>query len=109
MAVTSTTVPLVQQGARSTSPCSATSNGPRCCDSGRPLFIDPISGQTVCSCQYDLINYQRLAGMAAGGSGMPLSMYSTPYSAETMAAYFPALGGDQPFYSNPVSRKKYNV
>ena len=47
--------------------------------------------------------------MAAGGSGMPLSMYSTPYSAETMAAYFPALGGDQPFYSNPVSRKKYNV
>ena len=41
--------------------------------------------------------------MAAGGAGMPLSMYSTPYSAETMAAYFPALGGDQPFYPNPVS------
>lgn len=40
-----------------------------------------------------------------GGPGMPLSMYSTPYSAETMAAYFPALGGgDQPqFYPNPVS------
>lgn len=107
MAVTSTTVP---PGARSASPCSATSNGPpnsRCCDTGRPLFTDPITGQTVCSCQYDqsIINYQRLAsGMGVGGApGMPLSMYSTPYSAETMAAYFPALGGDQPFYPNPVS------
>lgn len=40
-----------------------------------------------------------------GGPGMPLAMYSTPYTAETMAAYFPALGGgDQPpFYPNPVS------
>ena len=110
MAVTSSTT--VPPGARSTSPCSATSNGPpngnsRCCDTGRPLFTDPITGQTVCSCQYDLINYQRLAsvGMAGGGGpGMPLSMYSTPYSAETMAAYFPALGGDQPpFYTNAVS------
>lgn len=109
MTVTSTTVP---PGARSASPCSATSNGPpnsRCCDTGRPLFTDPITGQTVCSCQYDqsIINYQRLAsGMGVGaGPGMPLSMYSTPYSAETMAAYFPALGGgDQPqFYPNPVS------
>lgn len=109
MAVTSTTVP---PGARSASPCSATSNGPpnsRCCDTGRPLFTDPITGQTVCSCQYDqsIINYQRLAsGMGVGGGpGMPLSMYSSPYSAETMAAYFPALGGgDQPpFYPNPVS------
>lgn len=106
MAVTSTTVP---PGARSASPCSATSNGPpnsRCCDTGRPLFTDPITGQTVCSCQYDqsIINYQRLAS-GMGAPGMPLSMYSTPYSAETMAAYFPALGGgDQPpFYPNPVS------
>jgi hypothetical protein len=38
-----------------------------------------------------------------GAPGMPLSMYSTPYSPEAMAAYFPALGGDQPFYPNPVS------
>lgn len=113
MAVTTTTVP---PGARSTSPCSATSGGPptsgsgsgRCCDTGRPIFTDPISGQTVCSCQYDLINYQRLAsaGIATGPGGVPLSMYSAPYSPETMAAYFPAIGADQaPFYANPaVSR-----
>jgi hypothetical protein len=42
--------------------------------------------------------------MGVGGApGMPLSMYSAPYSAETMAAYFPALGGGDQFYPNPVS------
>jgi hypothetical protein len=101
----STTIP---PGARSSSPCSATSGPPnsRCCDTGRPIFTDPISGQTICSCQYDLISYQRLASAgiaAAGPGGMPLSMYSAPYP-EGMAAYFPALGADQaPFYPNPVS------
>ncbi|KAE8748262.1 mirror [Frankliniella occidentalis] len=74
--------------------------GGRCCDTGRPIFTDPITGQTVCSCQYDLLSYQRLA---SAGAGLPLSMYSAPYP-EGMAAYFPALGADQPpFYSTPVS------
>ncbi|KAG5678304.1 hypothetical protein PVAND_007991 [Polypedilum vanderplanki] len=95
----------VPPGARSSSPCSATSNGPpssRCCDTGRPLFTDPITGQTVCSCQYDqsIINYQRLAS----GIAPTLPMYSAPYSAETMAAYFPALSSEQPpFYPNPAA------
>lgn len=75
----------------------------RCCDTGRPIFQDPITGQTVCSCQYELLNYQRLA------SGVPLSMYSAPYpdaaAAAGMAAYFPALAADQPpFYANTVRR-----
>ncbi|XP_058066446.1 homeobox protein araucan [Anopheles bellator] len=108
MAVTTTVPP----SARSSSPCSATSGPPtsgpaggRCCDTGRPIFTDPISGQTVCSCQYDLINYQRLASAGIGGpGGVPLSMYSAPYSPETMAAYFPAIGADQPpFYANPAA------
>lgn len=75
----------------------------RCCDTGRPLFTDPITGQSVCSCQYELLGYQRLAG---GVPGLPaLSMYSAPYP-EGMAAYFPALGADQaPFYSPTVSKK----
>lgn len=87
--------------ARSSSPAAA---APRCCDTGRPIFHDPITGQTVCSCQYEFLNYQRLA------SGVPLSMYSAPYSdaaaatAAGMAAYFPALAADQPpFYPNAVS------
>lgn len=73
----------------------------RCCDTGRPIFTDPITGQSVCSCQYELLGYQRLAG---GVPGIPaLSMYSAPYP-EGMAAYFPALGADQaPFYTSTVS------
>lgn len=83
----------------------STSPGSRCCDTGRPIFTDPISGQTICSCQYDLLNYQRLA--AGGGPGLPLSMYSAPYP-EGMAAYFPALGADQaPFYSSAVSHTRF--
>lgn len=72
----------------------------RCCDTGRPLFTDPITGQSVCSCQYELLGYQRLAGSVPG---LPaLSMYSAPYP-EGMAAYFPALGADQaPFYTPTV-------
>lgn len=82
-------------------PPSAASPPPgRCCDTGRPLFTDPLTGQTVCSCQYDLLSYQRLAG----ASSLPaLSVYSAPYP-EGMAAYFPALGADQPaFYTSAVS------
>ncbi|OWR42767.1 putative iroquois-class homeodomain protein irx [Danaus plexippus plexippus] len=83
--------------ARSGSPAAA-----RCCDTGRPIFQDPITGQTVCSCQYEFLNYQRLA------SGVPLSMYSAPYpdaaAAAGMAAYFPALAADQPpFYTNTAA------
>lgn len=79
----------------------------RCCDTGRPLFTDPLTGQTVCSCQYDLLSYQRLASAgvaAAGAAGIPaLSMYSAPYT-DGMSAYFPALGADQaPFYTSTVS------
>lgn len=78
--------------------------GTRCCDTGRPIFTDPITGQTVCSCQYELLgNYQRLGALPTAA----LSMYSTPYAAaasEAMAAYFPGLGGEQaPFYSPKVS------
>ncbi|XP_044587249.1 iroquois-class homeodomain protein IRX-6 isoform X2 [Cotesia glomerata] len=77
----------------------------RCCDTGRPIFTDPVTGQSICSCQYELLGagYQRLGGITPAA----LSMYSTPYAAaaaavasEGMAAYFPALGAEQtPFYS----------
>ncbi|KAJ8665140.1 hypothetical protein QAD02_006802 [Eretmocerus hayati] len=76
----------------------------RCCDTGRPIFTDPITGQTVCSCQYELLGgYQRLGGLPTAA----LSMYSAPYAAaaaaaasEGMAAYFPGLGAEQgPFYT----------
>ncbi|XP_039286002.1 homeobox protein araucan isoform X2 [Nilaparvata lugens] len=73
---------------------------PRCCDTGRPLF-DPLTGQTICSCQYDLLGYQRLA--ASSAAALPgLGMYSAPYH-EGMAAYLPGLGAEQsPFYASPA-------
>lgn len=103
MAVTSTIPP----GARSSSPCSAASGPPnRCCDSGRPLFTDPSTGQTVCSCQHEqMLNYQRLAQASLiGHGGMQLSMYNSAY-AEGLptAAYLPGVGADQShFYPNLV-------
>lgn len=59
------------------------SNPPHCCESGRPVLTDPITGQTVCSCQYDahLLNYQRLAA-----SGLPLGMYGPAAAAAYGAA-----------------------
>ncbi|XP_065161269.1 homeobox protein caupolican [Atheta coriaria] len=96
MAVTSSAPPPATAG----SP-PPNSTGQRCCDTGRPIFTDPITGQSVCSCQYELLGYQRLAG---GVPGIPaLSMYSSPYP-EGMAAYFPALGADQaPFYTSTAA------
>ncbi|GAB6032490.1 hypothetical protein CHUAL_011383 [Chamberlinius hualienensis] len=91
---------------------TATSSTP-CCDSGRMILTDPLTGQTVCSCQYDstsvaatqqhqaqqqLLNYQRLA--AASTHGLPINMYGTvPYT--TDPAYLPvgaALTEQSAFY-----------
>ncbi|XP_017016427.1 iroquois-class homeodomain protein IRX-6 isoform X1 [Drosophila kikkawai] len=69
-------------------------SGNRCCDTGRTIYTDPVSGQTICSCQYDMLNYQRLA--AAGG--VPLGVYP-----EGMSAYLSGIAADQPpFYANPA-------
>ena len=81
--------------------------GGRCCDTGRPIYTDPLTGHTVCSCQYELLGgYQRLGGIPTAA----LSMYSAPYAAaaaaaasEGMAAYFPGLAEQGPFYTPTVS------
>lgn len=109
MAVTSAVVRPPGSPTASVSPSHAPpSGGGRCCDTGRPIFTDPITGQTVCSCQYELLGgYQRLGALPTAA----LSMYSAPYAAaaaaaasEGMAAYFPGLGADQaPFYTPTVS------
>ncbi|XP_011494846.1 PREDICTED: homeobox protein caupolican isoform X2 [Ceratosolen solmsi marchali] len=105
-----TAVASVSPASQSGGPQTATqaaSSGPgpgRCCDTGRPIFTDPLTGQTVCSCQYELLGgYQRLGALPTAA----LSMYSAPYAAaaaaaasEGMAAYFPGLGAEQaPFYT----------
>ena len=116
MAVTSAVVRPPGSPTTSVSPSQGhpppTTGGPaptgRCCDTGRPIFTDPLTGQTVCSCQYELLGgYQRLGALPTAA----LSMYSAPYAAaaaaaasEGMAAYFPSLGAEQaPFYTPTVS------
>lgn len=110
MAVTTSIPP----GARSSSPCSAASGPPapqRCCDSGRPLFKDPTTGQTICSCQHEqMLNYQRIAQASLmGHSGMQLSMYNSAYAdGLPTAAYLPGVGAEQShFYPNLVSLFNY--
>ncbi|XP_064466912.1 homeobox protein araucan-like isoform X1 [Ornithodoros turicata] len=65
---------------------SAPAAGTPCCESGRPVLTDPITGQTVCSCQYDaqLLNYQRLAA-----SGLPINMYGTAAYAAGEQGFLP--------------------
>lgn len=90
---------MVSTGLGGPSPVAAPATGPLsgpphhvCCETGRPVLADPLTGQTVCSCQYDaqLLNYQRLAA-----SGLPLNMYGTAAAAAAAAAA--AYGGEQGF------------
>lgn len=74
-----------------------------CCENGRPIMTDPVSGQTVCSCQYDSA---RLA--LSGYSRLPsASVYGTPYPSSDQNPY-PSIGVDSSaFYSPLVSTTKY--
>lgn len=67
-----------------------------CCESGRAMVTDPVTGQAVFSCQqcdsHSLV-YPRL------GSSVPTSPYA-PYSDQS----YPAVGMESPtFYSSLVS------
>lgn len=69
----------------------------QCCENGRPIMTDPVSGQTVCSCQYDSA---RLALSASYSRGV----YGTAYPSNDQNPY-PSIGMDSSaFYSPLVSR-----
>ncbi|XP_069701194.1 homeobox protein araucan isoform X2 [Periplaneta americana] len=77
-------------------PSSATS----CCENGRPIMTDPVSGQTVCSCQYDsarlaLSSYPRLSTSGVG-------VYGTPYPSTDQNPY-PSIGVDSSAFYSPLS------
>lgn len=86
--------PLSGGAAAPTTPAGGTgpSGGQPCCESGRPVLTDPLTGQTVCSCQYDaqLLGYQRLAGLP----GINAAVYGTAAAAAAAAA---AYGTEQGF------------
>lgn len=77
-----------------------------CCENGRPIMTDPVSGQTVCSCQYDsarlaLSGYSRLPPPPAVG------VYGTPYPSTEQNPY-QSIGVDSSaFYTPLVSTKDY--
>lgn len=99
--------------------------GGRCCETGRPIYTDPATGQTICSCQHEqMLQYQRLAqaslmghhasGGGAGGAGPggmhQLSMYGAAYGPDGGPAGMPPGGGaylpgseQAHFYQNVVS------
>ncbi|XP_065359987.1 homeobox protein caupolican [Calliphora vicina] len=75
-------------------------SGGGCCENGRPIMTDPVSGQTVCSCQYDsarlaLTNYSR---MPTGGVGV----YGTAYPSTEQNPY-PSIGVDSSAFYTPLS------
>jgi hypothetical protein len=76
-------------------PASATS----CCENGRPIMTDPVSGQTVCSCQYDsarlaLSSYPRLSTSGVG-------VYGAPYPSTDQNPY-PSIGVDSSAFYSPL-------
>lgn len=78
-----------------------------CCENGRPIMTDPVSGQTVCSCQYDSARLALSAGYAASRipSSAGVGVYGTPYPSTDQNPY-PSIGVDSSaFYSPLVSRK----
>ncbi|XP_073841307.1 homeobox protein caupolican-like [Musca autumnalis] len=81
-----------------------------CCDNGRPMVTDPMTGQTVCSCQYDaasnssrlsaLGSYTRLAsGTPVAGVGM--SVFGSTYPSNDQNPY-PSIAVETatPFYTS---------
>ncbi|XP_061395829.1 homeobox protein caupolican-like [Musca vetustissima] len=87
---------------------SSSVGGGGCCENGRPIMTDPVSGQTVCSCQYDsarlaLSSYSRMPTAASVG------VYGTAYPSTEQNPY-PSIGVDSSaFYTplgNPYSLKE---
>lgn len=70
-----------------------------CCENGRPIMTDPVSGQTVCSCQYDsarlaLSSYSRLPAASVG-------VYGTPYPSTDQNPY-QSIGVDSSAFYSPL-------
>ncbi|KAM8708798.1 hypothetical protein ACLKA7_015724 [Drosophila subpalustris] len=77
-------------------------NSMSCCENGRPIITDPVSGQTVCSCQYDsarltLGGYSRMALPSAG-----VGVYGGPYPSNEQNPY-PSIGVDNSAFYSPLN------
>ncbi|XP_011195988.2 homeobox protein caupolican [Zeugodacus cucurbitae] len=94
-------------GAAAAANASAINDGTTpCCENGRPIITDPVSGQTVCSCQYDsarlaLSSYTRMPG-AGASAGVGVGVYGTPYPSSDQNPY-PSIGVDSSAFYSPLS------
>lgn len=75
--------------------------GSPCCEGGRSMLTDPVSGQTVCSCQYDTT-----ARLALSSYPRP-PVYSAHYPSTDQNPY-PSIDSSA-FYSPLVSLELYNI
>lgn len=74
--------------------------GSGCCEGGRTIMTDPVSGQPVCSCQYDRLaigSYSRI-GSSLGATG---GVYGTTYTSSEQNPY-PSIGMDSSAFYNPL-------
>lgn len=79
------------------SPGGTSSTGPtQCCESGRPLVTDPVTGQSVCSCQYDSA---RLAALQYRNASV--GVYGTPYPSTDQNPY-PSIGVESSAFYSPL-------
>ncbi|XP_002030301.2 homeobox protein araucan isoform X2 [Drosophila sechellia] len=87
-------------GVGTTPTAGGAGGGGSCCENGRPIMTDPVSGQTVCSCQYDsarlaLSSYSRLPAASVG-------VYGTPYPSTDQNPY-QSIGVDSSAFYSPLS------
>ncbi|KNC32231.1 Homeobox protein caupolican, partial [Lucilia cuprina] len=88
---------------------TATAISPNCCDNGRPMVTDPITGQTICSCQYDANNSTRLSTLgsysrlssATPVAGVGMSVFGSTYPSNDQNPY-PSIAVESatPFYTS---------
>ncbi|XP_051171944.1 homeobox protein araucan-like isoform X2 [Leptopilina boulardi] len=95
--------PGATSGGASTPVGGATGPGAGCCENGRPMMVDQITGHTVCSCQYDsaarlaLGAYPRL-----GPTATSYSTYPTPTPSTTDQGPYPSIGMDSSAFYSPL-------
>lgn len=79
------------------SPSGTSSTGPtQCCESGRPMVTDPVTGQNVCSCQYDSA---RLAALQYRNASV--GVYGAPYPSTDQNPY-PSIGVESSAFYSPL-------
>uniref|UniRef100_A0A1I8Q4P9 Uncharacterized protein n=1 Tax=Stomoxys calcitrans TaxID=35570 RepID=A0A1I8Q4P9_STOCA len=83
---------------------------PACCDNGRPLVTDPVTGQAMCPCQYDAAsNSSRLSSLgpysrltaATPVAGVGMSVFGSTYPSNDQNPY-PSIAVETatPFYTS---------